>query len=362
MWQSVYWAVGRNPQVKPLSTSWKTSVERLHLWALTCSKTTKEGKYSLGIVCKPGCSRRLVSVQMAIKHVKTEAAHLRWDDHFSASTSRTRSRAEIRGEAGWSVTGRGWGQSVRATATTTTSTATTTAAAAAAAANVTPGSPQAVGSAHVRRCCYGRRGANPQLRATMSGSCHPASRPHPAGTPRPGRSRQFLLLHPAAPGRHLGTICTDTPLPTHNRHRGKGGGERRPDVEIPLRWYVRRTILHFHSFIFLSDDEITDMVRRLQCHPSVAFKNAWLRYAKSIAGWAFFPWVVCLPVQLWTSVFQWITDNVKSRPNNHPFTLTRHHPSFPSTKKNKFRECTVRIGRRWQYQGGPDVKPTASAL
>lgn len=245
-------------------------------------QNNKRQKYSLGIICKPGCSRRLVSVQMAIKHVKTEAAHLRWDDHFSASTSRTRSRAEIRGEAGWSVTGRGWGQSVCAAATTTTT----------AAANVTPGSPQAVGSAHVRRCCNGRGGANPQLRATMSGSCHPASRPHPAGTPRPGRSRQFLLLHPAAPGRHLGTICTDTPLPTHNRHRGKGGGERRPDVEIPLRWYVWRTILHFHSFLFLSDDEITDVVRRLQCHPSVAFKNAWLRYAKSIAGWAFFPWVV----------------------------------------------------------------------
>lgn len=208
---------------------------------------------------------------MAIKHVKTEAAHLRWDDHFSASTSRTGSRAEIRGEAGWGVTSRCWGQSVCAAATTTTT----------AAANVTPGSPQAVRSAYVRSCCNSRGGANPQLRATMSGSCHPASRPHTAGTPRPGWSRQFLLLHPAAPGRHLGTICTDTPLPTHNRHRGKGGGERRPDVEIPLRWYVRRTILHFHSF--LSDDEIANVERRLQCHPSVAFKNAWLRYAKSIA-------------------------------------------------------------------------------
>lgn len=235
-------------------------------------QNNKRQKYSLGIISKPGCSRRLISVQMAIKHVKTEAAHLRWDYHFSASTSRTGSRAEIRGEAGWSVTGRVRGQSVCAAATTTTTTA----------ANVTPGSPQAVGSAHVRCCCNSRGGANPQLRATMSGSCHPASRPHPAGTPRSGRSRQFLLLHPAAPGRHLGTICTDTPLPTHNRHRGKGGGERRPDVEIPLRWYVRRTILHFHSY-FLSDDEITDVVRRLQCHPSVAFKNAWLRYAKSIA-------------------------------------------------------------------------------
>ena len=217
-----------------------TIVEWLYQWALTCSKTTKDRKYSLGIICKPGCSRRLVSVQMAIKHVKTEAAHLRRDHHLSASTSRTGSRAEIRGEAGWRVTGRGWGQSVRAAATTTTTAAT----------NDTPGSPQAVGSAHVRRRCNGRGGANPQLRATMSGSWHPASRPHPAGTPRPGRSRQFLLLHPAAPGRHLGTICTDTPLPTHNRHRGKGGGERRPDVEIPLRRYVRRTILHFHAFIF----------------------------------------------------------------------------------------------------------------
>lgn len=211
---------------------------------------------------------------MAIKHVKTEAAHLRWHDHLSASTSRPRSRTKIRGEAGWSVTGRGWGQSVCAAATTTTT----------AAANATPGSPQAVGSAHIHCCCNGRGGANPQLRATMSGSCHPASRPHPAGTPRPGRSRQFLLLHPAAPGRHLGTICTDTPLPTHNRHRGKGGGGRRADVEIPLRWYVWRTILHFQSFIFLSDDEIADGVKRLQCHPSVAFKNAWLHYAESIAG------------------------------------------------------------------------------
>lgn len=130
-------------------------------------------KYSLGIICKPGCSRRLVSVQMAIKHVKTEAAHLRRNDHFSASTSRTRSWAEIRGEAGCIISGRGWGQSVCAAATTTTT----------AAANVTPGSPQAVGSAHVRRRCNCRGGANPQLRATMSGSCHPASRPHPAGTP-----------------------------------------------------------------------------------------------------------------------------------------------------------------------------------
>lgn len=197
-------------------------------------KCHKRQKYSLGIVCKPGCSRRLVSVQMAIKHVKTEAAHLRGDDHFPATTSRTWSRAEIRGEAGCSVTGRGWGQRVCATA--------------AAAANVTPGSPQAVGSAHVRRSRNSRGRANPQLRAAMSGSCDPASRrPHPTGTPRTGRSRQFLLLHPAAPGRHLGTICTDTPLPTHNRHRGKGGGERRPDVEIPLRWDVRRTILHFSA-------------------------------------------------------------------------------------------------------------------
>lgn len=178
----------------------------------------KDKKYSLGIICKPGCSRRLVSIKMAIKHVKTEAAHLRWDDHFPASTSRTGSRAKIRGEAGWGVTGRGWGQSVGSAATTTT-------AAAAAAANVTPRSPQAVGSANVPSRCHSRGGANPQLRAAMSGSCHPASRPHPAGTPRPGRSRQFLLLHPAAPGRHLGTICTDTPLPTHNRHRGKGGGD-----------------------------------------------------------------------------------------------------------------------------------------
>lgn len=204
-------------------------------------------KYSLGIICKPGCSRRLVSVQMAIKHVKTEAAHLRRDDHFSAATSWTWSRAEIRGEAGCSVTGRGWRQRVRATAAAATTTTTTTAAAAA------NGSPQAVGSAQVCRWCNSRGGANPQLRTAMSASCHPASRPHPGGTPRPGRSRQFLLLHPAAPGRHLGTICTDTPLPTHNRHRGKGGvrGERRADVEIPLRWDVRRTILHFHRFIYL---------------------------------------------------------------------------------------------------------------
>ena len=314
------WTVERDPEVNqaqtvPLNTH---SLRGGHISELlvACSKTTKDKnnwKYSLGIICKPGCSRRLVSVQMAIKHVKTEAAHLRWDDHFSASTSRTGSRAEIRGEAGWSVTGRGWGQSVCAAATTTTT----------AAANVTPGSPQAVGSAHVRPCCNGRGGANPQLRATMSGSCHPASRPHPAGTPRPGRSRQFLLLHPAAPGRHLGTICTDTPLPTHNRHRGKGGGERRPDVEIPLRWYVRRTILHFHSFVFffVSDDEITDVVRRLQCHPRVAFKDAWLRYAKSIAGRTPFPWVVSQSRFFFFFFFffflggprcsEWITDNVK---------------------------------------------------
>lgn len=192
-------------------------------------QNNKRPQYSLGIVCKPGCSRRLVSVQMAIEHVKTEAAHLSWDDHFSASTSRTRSRAEIRGEAGWRVAGRGRGrrQSACAAAATTT------------AANVTPGSPQAVGSAHVRRCCNGGWGANPQLRATVSVSCHPASRPQPAGTPRPGRSRQFLLLHPAAPGRHLGTICTDTPLPTHNRHREKGGGgetsTRRRNPTAPIR-------------------------------------------------------------------------------------------------------------------------------
>lgn len=173
-------------------------------------------KYSLGIICKPGCSRRLVSIKMTIKHVKTEAAHLRWDHHFPASASRAGSRAKIRGEAGWGVTGRGWGQSVSSAATTTTT---------ATAANVTPRSPQAVHSANVPSRCHSRGGANPQLRAAMSGSCHPASRPHPAGTPRPGRSRQFLLLHPAAPGRHLGTICTDTPLPTHNRHRGMGGGD-----------------------------------------------------------------------------------------------------------------------------------------
>lgn len=267
-------------------------------WAVARNRITKDKKkYSLGIICKPGCSRRLISVQMAIKYVKTETAHLCWDDHFSASTSRTGSRVEIRGKTGWVVTGRGWGQSVGAAAPTTTT----------AAANVTPGSPQAVGSVHVRSRCNRRRGANPQLRATMSGSCHPASRPHTAGTPRPGRSRQFLLLHPAAPGRHLGTICTDTPLPTHYRHRGKGGGERRPDVKVPLRWYVQRTVtLHFHSylFIFCRSTKITDTAKRLLCHPSVAFTIAWLRYAKSIAVLAFIHKLsvspaFCVPVNHW---------------------------------------------------------------
>lgn len=226
-----------------INSDTRQPVVGVNQWAVARKRTTKDKKkYSLGIICKPGCSRRLISVQMAIKYVKTETAHLCWDDHFSASTSRTGSRVEIRGKTGWVVTGRGWGQSVGAAASTTTT----------AAANVTPGSPQAVGSVHVRSRCNRRRGANPQLRATMSGSCHPASRPHTAGTPRSGRSRQFLLLHPAAPGRHLGTICTDTPLPTHYRHRGKGGGERRPDVEVPLRWYVQRTVtLHFHSYLFI---------------------------------------------------------------------------------------------------------------
>lgn len=320
---------------------------------MSCCKKQKDKKYSLGIICKPGCSRRLISVQMAIKYVKTETAHLCWDDHFSASTSRTGSRVEIRGKTGWIVTGRGWGQSVGAAASTTTTTA---------AANVTPGSPQAVGSVHVCSCCNRRRGANPQFRATMSGSCHPASRPHTAGTPRPGRSRQFLLLHPAAPGRHLGTICTDTPLPTHYRHRGKGGGERRPDVKVPLRWYVKRAVtLHFHSYLFfMSVDEITEMAKRLRCHSSVALKIAWLRYAKSIAVLAFIHKLSVSPA----FVFQWITDNVKSQTNDRPFTLARQHPirsRSVSRETHKFRDSSVRPGRRWQHSSGPDVKPTARA-
>ena len=177
--------------------------------------TNKIRRNLLGIVCKPGCSGRLVSIQMAIKHVETEAAHLRRDNHLPASTSRTRSRAEIRGEASWVVASWCRGQCVGATTTTSRTS-------------------QAVHSVHVPRR-NSRRGTNPQVRSTMSGPCQPVSSPHPARTPRPGGSRQLLLLHPAAPGRHLGTICTDTPLPTHHRHRGEGGGERRPDVEIPLR-------------------------------------------------------------------------------------------------------------------------------
>lgn len=113
----------------------------------------------------------------------------------------------------------------------------------------------------------------------MSASCHPASRPHPGGTPRPGRSRQFLLLHPAAPGRHLGTICTDTPLPTHNRHRGKGGvgwggtpsRRRNPTALITFDGQNSTFTGLFMCLFVYSDDGCCD--GKLQCHWSVVFKN-----------------------------------------------------------------------------------------
>ena len=188
---------------------------------------------SLGLVGEAGGPRRLVSVQVTVQHVETEAAHLRRHHHLPHAASRAGSRAQIRGEAGRIVAGRGRGQHGCTAATTTATAATTTTTTVV---HVSPRSPQAVDSAHGPRCNSGGGGGggtDPQVCPTVSGSRHPTPRPHPARTPRPGGSRQLLLLHPAAPGRHLGTICTDTPLPTHNRHRGMGGGERQPDAQIP---------------------------------------------------------------------------------------------------------------------------------
>lgn len=166
---------------------------------------------------------------MAIENVKTEAAHFRRNNHLPAPAARAGSPAEVRGKTSGAVASRSWGEPV----------------AVAVAANATTRTPQAVHPIHApRRHC--RRGANPQVRAAVSRPSSTA--PRPAETPRTGGPRHLLLLHPAAPGRHLGTICTDTPLPTHRRHRGRGGGKRRPDVETPLRQHVRREVLHLLPF------------------------------------------------------------------------------------------------------------------
>lgn len=140
---------------------------------------------------------------MAIKHVEAEAAHLRRDHH---PASPAESGAQIRREAVCTVAPRSWGHRVDA-----------------AAAAAAPGTPQAIRPAHIPRL-HGGGGADPQIRSAVSCPGHPA--PRAAGTPRPGGSRQLRLLHPAAPGRHLGAIGTDTPLPTHRCHRGLGGGSR----------------------------------------------------------------------------------------------------------------------------------------